>query len=723
MRAQFVVLSLFAFSTAALAQLPPPPPLSPSKYGPMLFPDGRGEPAIGVFAPPAGPEIPAPLGAQELPAPRPVGKKVVFQDDPILKLVEFRDIPLQDASRLLSQQSGLRIVPSAEAAKTKVSLFLTDVSASTAINAIAQANGLIVRRDGEAGIIRIHTAKENQRDLASFRDEQTRVFTLLYPNAISVATAIRDLYGTRVLLGYGPTIGLNYQDLQQSFQRFDLLYSRSLGIGTLNGVGVGGVGTGLGGGGFGGTGFGGVGTGFGGVGGFGTGGGGFGGGLGQGGLGGGFGNTFGGFGGINQNFMQGQRQQDNAPDLRLKDLTPEEIQDLENVLETKGPIDRSQITDIIRRQPTTIFVTVIKANNQIVVRTSDPAIMANIEEIVCKLDVPTPAVLLEVKILAIDLKDDFTSSFDFQFTNAHLTAGSFTAGNILPPAADALSSAARRQTSIAPGPLGALPPRDFVFQIVSDNFRARLQLLEDKKRITEVATPILLTTNNEVSQIFTGRQIPITVGFTPSQIVSTTIANSNTLASTPITQLQNIGSTLLITPNINADRTVTLRVQQENSRVIPDGATIPLPSNNGNTVNQVPIDVVQRQSLTGTFVAKDGLTIAVGGLIEEGISDSRQQIPVLGRLPYVGFFFRSQETIRFRRELVILIRPYVLSTPQEGSPVSRHVAETLSYNPQIQAGQLDNLGSFTPAEVLRPNPPITDHQKLFRVHMVQPKDY
>src|SRR5206468_5129544 len=137
------------------------------------------------------------------------------------------------------------------------------------------------------------------------------------------------------------------------------------------------------------------------------------------------------------------------------------------------------LLELLRRRPETIFVTIIRQHNQLIVRTGDPKTMDQIRDLVCRLDVPTPVVLLEVKVLSIDLTDTFTSVFDYQFTDGKLTAGGFTTGNILPLASDALSTAARRFASITPAATAGSPgsDRDLLFQVVSANFRARLQLL------------------------------------------------------------------------------------------------------------------------------------------------------------------------------------------------------------------------------------------------------
>lgn len=640
--------------------------------------------------------------------------------DPPLELVEFRAIPLNDAMRLLSQQCDLKIVPSEEAGKKVVSLFLQNVQPMVVVASVAQAHGLIYRREADTGIVRIFSAKENQRDLSAFKEEQTEVFTLLYPNASHVAVAIRDLFGDRVQFSYGPDDTRIYDELQDRFDRFDLLNSRSLGLGFPQNGGINGIG--------------GLGTGLGGVGGVGGGGGtGFGGGNGIGGFGGRGNNRGGGFsGGVRgsdalrdvRNQADTQRRLVTPVDQRLKDLSTEEIQELERAFTDKDQPDRTVLLQLLRRQSANIFVTVIQANNQLVVRTSDVTTLTQIRDLVCRLDVPTPVVLLEVKVLSIDLEDGFHSVFDLQFTDNVLLAGGFTTGDILPPTADTVAKDIRRFSSIMPASTAGTPGsnRDLLFQVVGPNFRARLQLLEDKHRITELATPLLMTANNEVSQIFTGIQEPITVSFSAGTVTTGVVGAAAVVQPTPITTLQNIGTTLLITPNINADRTVSLRIHQENSRKIANGGQIPVINSLGNPV-QLTVDTVQRQNFTGTVVAKDGLTIAVGGLIEEGVADSRQEVPVLGRIPYAGIFFRRQNTTRTRRELVLLIRPFVLTTPSESRAASKSLLDLLSIHPNAPCDPTGAMGTFMPFEVARPNPPQTPCDMIFQTHTVCPKRY
>ena len=214
--------------------------------------------------------------------------------------------------------------------------------------------------------------------------------------------------------------------------------------------------------------------------------------------------------------------------------------------------------------------------------------------------------------------------------------------------------------------------------------------------------------------------MPLNLGFSgPTPVVNAAgTATAFTAGGTNI-QFRPVGTDLLITPNINADRTVTLRVLQEVSNIDKGGANIYLPTSTGFT--QEPVDIVNTQSVTGTVVGMDGLTVAIGGLIQENLTDSRAEVPILGKLPIVGFFFRQQSTARSRTELVILIRPYVFSTPCE-SAASCKLVQELSIHPKA-VNPTGDLGSFLPHEVLRANPPVTECQKIFRFHSLEPKTY
>ena len=629
-------------------------------------------------------------------------------NEPVYELFEFRDLPLSEALRLFSEQTGLNAVASREAGEQRVSLYLRKVTPTAAIQALAKANNLWTRLDVDSGVLHVSTTEEYDRDLATFRDEQTEVFTLLYPNPTDVARTIQSVFGDRVRMTLDEGMWDNqFMDLMQRFQRFDLVDERSEGLGLFGTETRGAAG---------GIGRGGMGMGRGGM------------GMGTSGL--GFGRSRG------QGFARDvmaetmRRETRELPRLeRFQELSAEEIAVLERYYaEQDEELDRARLEELLRRRRAIIYVAVIQRNNQVIVRTSDERTMEQITELICRLDVPTPLVLLEVKILSVALGDGFNSVFDYQFSDATTVAGGFTTGNILPPPSDnparIVPPRTRRDSPLSPETSSAwnnvASSEDLTFQFVNDHFRFRMQLLESKNRVTTLATPLLLTANNEVSRIFIGQTEPFTIGFESPQIVATGVTQTN-ISGTPITELRDVGQLLMITPSINADRTVTLRIAQQQSRKNQAGATIPVLDAEGR-VQQVNVDTIGRQTATGTIVAKDGLTVALGGLIEEEVSDVRAEVPVIGKLPVVGFFFRRQSTVRARRETVIMVRPYVFNTPPESAALSEMLVRDLSVHPSVCDGQ-PTLGSHAPWEAVRPDPPYNELENTFRFHSVRPRRY
>ena len=578
--------------------------------------------------------------------------------------VEFRDLPLLDALRMLGDQTGQNFSASAEANKIQVNSMLRNVSAASVVEELCKSHGLWFKRDERSGITRIMTVGEFEKDLVGYREEETEVFTLRYPNVNEVAFAITDLYGDRVQFSLGAEESDNdmRQDLEGRFDRFDILNQRTQTAGNLNSNGAGNniVGNNV--------------SGF----------------VSNGGNTSGFNSTNGSNRyGENSSRYRNNRNNRNgtqptqAEEELFRTLTPDQAQRAERAL--KHGSDGGEL-EALRKRPATIFVTASRRNNQVVVRTADAKALADIRKLVARMDVQTPLVLLEVKVVSIELGKEFRSAFDYQFNDGTIGAafsraevgtlgGNGTlAGAALPLGANGLGGAGFNSS-------------DMTFVVVSDNFRARMQLFEQKNRVKTLSTPTLLTANNEVSRIFLGEQRPIVTG-----ISSQTILTDNNVATTPntTTQLQNVGTTLLITANINSDRTVTLRLVQDNSFITPNGASIPIVTNTSTTnllgnatgrttgVQDVKVDVVGSRSVSGTFVAKDGMAIAVGGLIEDVDSDKRGQVPILGDIPGLGFFFQRKQREKSRRELVIMIRPYVMSTPADGERISRDMLDRLA---------------------------------------------
>ena len=615
--------------------------------------------------------------------PRPTNETVIAQ-------IDFRDVTVGDALKVLTEQSSLNVVASKKAADIPITIFLRRVTAMDVIDAIAKTYNLWYQRDPETDIVRIYTVQEYRLETVEFKKEETVVFTMKNArNVLDLADSIQNLFSTRVRLGYGNNQPQLRMDLAQRFQRFDMVDRRS----KVN-TSVGGSTTGGTGGTQGGTNNGGINTGGVGV------GGGIQGGVGTQGMQGMQGmngmqglNGMQGMQGINgvqgnagQN--QGLDDQTRAMSNVLDRLNGNQVTGIANSM-TGDSSESQQLIDTSVRHEALIYVGVIKDQNRVVVRTRDIDAMNEIKKVAKELDVQGSMLLMEVKVLQIDLSDGFNSLFDFNVQKGDFNLGGL--GGIAGGGAGAGSTLANGAASAAFGPA-------LLATVVSNNFEARLQLAQNENRVTQLATPLLLTANQEISRFFVGSEIPILTSYTPGTTTLGGVTSSATIiqSPTPVYTQYRVGQTLLLTPSINADKTVSVQIVVEQSNVVKNGATILVPgtvSILGGSAALVPqqIDTVNEKSFSGSVMAKDGNSVAVGGLIQEGAGNNQITTPFLGDVPILGFFFRQEAQTRTRTELVIIIKPHIITTPPDGQVLTEEFMRDNSIHPNATGGESLNV--------------------------------
>jgi general secretion pathway protein D len=179
---------------------------------------------------------------------------------------------------------------------------------------------------------------------------------------------------------------------------------------------------------------------------------------------------------------------------------------------------------------------------------------------------------------------------------------------------------------------------------------------------------------------------------------NTTSGNNpvTTRSISPETDRENLGTTLLITPQIHADRSTTIRLIQEESRLGQTQTIVYGQDEEGNDQSFQSQDVESR-SVTTTVVASDGKICAIGGLVRETVGQRDVGVPGLMDIPVAGSVFKTSFKDRTRNELLVLIRPFVLLAPGETEPVSQDLTQRLSEHPSA-AGDVPPLrigeGSF-----------------------------
>ena len=181
----------------------------------------------------------------------------------------------------------------------------------------------------------------------------------------------------------------------------------------------------------------------------------------------------------------------------------------------------------------------------------------------------------------------------------------------------------------------------FVFSAASDTFNLLIRALKTQGRIDILSRPQIQTLDNQTGFITVGQDFPY---------ISGAIANSVNNV-TPVVQYRPIGVSLRVTPRINPEGRILMRVEPTVSAASAQQV---------NLGNNLLATVFNQQAIETTVLAQDGETVAIGGLITK--SDSRQEnkIPWLGDLPLIGSAFRFRTQIQSKRELIVILTPHII---------------------------------------------------------------
>lgn len=597
----------------------------------VMLTQGPGEEAITALLP------------SYSPMPRPDDCPSEF-----LRYVECDQLPLGTLLRLISDQAGVNIALSDSLRSKKISIFLRNVTAEAAVEEICRSLDLLFRREPKSGIIRVMSRQEFNDSLSSFREEVTEMFTLLYPNVVEMASVIYGLWPDRTFLSLGEEEFDEDEeyDISRRFRRFRQLEdSGGSQFMTMEAPQATSSGSRSGGSTF----------------------------------------SFSRGSAASRQSMWEQLKRKARRDAENGDyLTPDEARALAQAYTAGDTNYIERVRSRVSPSAANIFVSISRRNNMLVVRTSDTRVMDEIRALVKRLDVPTPMVLMEVKVLELDVTDGYEASFSYSFNRDTHTVGNN--GSVA-----ALASQAGKD---------AFTPT-FAFNVVNSTLDAQVRMLQQDGKIKTLATPSLLVANNEVARIFSGKEYPLVTGWQPNETIVTDGIGAQSSMTVEITK-QDVGTMLLITPNINADKTVTLRLVQENSEVSPTKVDIPVDGGSGESKQ---IEYVESRSIAGTFVAKDGMTIMAGGLVKEQEGETYWRTPFLGSIPLIGWLFRGTEKIKQRTELLVLIKPHVITTPIEGGQISRDLLKELSIHPaadgRTSMGTHMPDAKHTPADDLR----------------------
>lgn len=307
-----------------------------------------------------------------------------------------------------------------------------------------------------------------------------------------------------------------------------------------------------------------------------------------------------------------------------------------------------------------------KTLNAIVVR-ADPGELKEIRDLIAKLDVRRPQVLIEAAIVEVSLKETDMLGVDMAAADA--------SGKRVPLISTALNTTlARLLGELAPTPpatgldviggVGTLTQPSVAVAKINTNgisFGAIIQALATNSDANLLSTPSILTLDNQEAKITVGQSVPFRTG-------SFTTGNTGN-GNNPFTTIQreDVGITLKVTPHIHEGSVVRLEVSQEASSVVD--AAIGDAGFSDIVTNKRTIDTV--------ILADDGQTIVLGGLIQDDNTNSDRRVPLLGDIPVLGHLFRSSSKTRDKRNLLVFLRPTVVRDDADVQKTTRRKAESI----------------------------------------------
>ncbi|MEJ5238790.1 MAG: secretin N-terminal domain-containing protein [Limisphaera sp.] len=285
-----------------------------------------------------------------------------------------------------------------------------------------------------------------------------------------------------------------------------------------------------------------------------------------------------------------------------------------------------------------------RANALLVYATKED--MAMIKDIISKLDVILPQVLIETTILDVSLNNKWNLGISGLQTTRQLGGNNILGAGGLN--ANQVFNFSGTGTNLTADLLGTGLR---YFTRIDDSFYVTLQAAASDGTARVIQKPRILTSHAKPATFFVGETVPY--------ITSTYYGGFGTGPAASYQQLR-VGIQLSVTPFINADGLVLMQIDQAIDELgdeveIAGGGKVPK---------------TRSRTLSAEVAVRNGESVLLGGYIRSAGSESHAGVPLLKDIPLLGYLFRSNDRSRDRSELMVLMRPIVLMDPEEAAKLS-----------------------------------------------------
>ncbi|TVM00319.1 MAG: type II secretion system protein GspD [Candidatus Brocadia sp. WS118] len=304
-----------------------------------------------------------------------------------------------------------------------------------------------------------------------------------------------------------------------------------------------------------------------------------------------------------------------------------------------------------KKQPEAMKVVADPKTNTIVVKAL-PTDYRAIRSIIEAVDATPQQVFLEALILEIDLDDSL--EYKSEWT---LDAGSLKLFQLFTPEQNDLTRTAGKPTLV----------------YNKGNFSLLMDILASNKKVRLLSAPHILVRDEQPAHIQVGEEVPIKTSAGQQQGTTVTFEQI---------QYRDTGIILTVTPHIAENDYITLDIKQEvsNANVTETG------------VNNSPTFTTRNAETS--LVIKSSHTISLGGIIQQSDEKSISKVPLLGDIPYLGNLFKSTSIKNVRRELLMLITPYIANDAEEADALTNAFQKKLKEIEPLITQKVDEIEKY-----------------------------
>jgi general secretion pathway protein D len=277
-------------------------------------------------------------------------------------------------------------------------------------------------------------------------------------------------------------------------------------------------------------------------------------------------------------------------------------------------------------------------------------------------------VLIEATIVEVTLNNQFQQGIDWSRLASNGSHNGFTFGQTLGGTTATVAGTAANTTNQFI--LG------FSKSTAIGNLAASIRLLNTFGDTRVLSSPKIMALNNQAALLkVVDNIVYFKVEVTPAVISSSgSVTSPAIFTTTP--QVVPVGVIMSVTPQINANGNVSLNVRPTISRIIkfvsdPNPSLVGVP-------NQVP--QIQVREMETLLQVSTGQTVILGGLMQDEKDNTDNSVPGFANLPLIGKAFKSNNDLRTKTELVIFLRPTIVTSPNLDSDELKSFKQYLPSN-------------------------------------------